>query len=67
MYEIDPKFFNDDGSINYEAAEAACHEARAETSRKIVTAFRQILPLAGRALSHMPDDILASPRKPRLS
>lgn len=37
MYNIDPKFFNDDGSINTEAAMAAGRKARARAAREGAT------------------------------
>lgn len=40
MYEIDPKFFNDDGSINTDKACRAGRKAQARTAREGAAIFK---------------------------
>lgn len=48
MYEIDPKFRNEDGSINIEAARAAGRRQRAQAAGE---GFRYLRAVAGRMVS----------------
>ena len=59
MYEIDPRFFNEDSSINVEVAMAAGHKARSQAAGEGYQAFREAAAKLFRSVRHGTLDLRA--------
>ena len=59
MYEIDPKFFNENGSINYEAAMAEGRKGRSRVAYEGCGLIRDAAVQLFRNARHMVSDLYA--------
>ena len=64
MYEIDPALFNEDGTINHQAAHAAARKARAEALADMARTIRKLVGSARSPLTRMGQSALAPAAKP---